>query len=216
MHATSQVAYALLVFTSLLAIVNPLSAVPLYLSVTSAFDSGHRASTLRAAILTSIVVLVVFAVVGTWILQFFGITTNAFRITGGLLFLGVGSDMLQAKRSRESTTKEEEEEAGNTEDVGIIPLGIPTLAGPGAITTVITLNAQADGFTERTVVLVSIVLVMAASWIVLALAPRILRRFGQTGLNVMTRIMGLLVMVIGTQFIIDGVRAVVLDTMARR
>ena len=215
MHATSELAYALLVFTSLLAIVNPLSAVPLYLSVTSGFERGHRASTLRAAILTSIAVLVVFAVVGTWILQFFGITTNAFRITGGLLFLGVGSDMLQAKRSRESTTAEEEEEAGHTDDVGIIPLGIPTLAGPGAITTVITLNAQADGLTRHSVVLVAIVVVMAVSWVVLALAPRILRRFGQTGLNVMTRIMGLLVMVIGTQFIIDGVRAVVLETMAR-
>ena len=216
MHASSQLAYALLVFTSLLAIVNPLSAVPLYLSVTTSFDRAHRASTLRAAILTSIAVLVVFAVVGTWILQFFGITTNAFRITGGLLFLGVGSDMLQAKRSRESTTEAEEEEAVNNADVGIIPLGIPTLAGPGAITTVITLNAQADGISQHSFVIVSIVLVMAVSWLVLALAPRILRRFGQTGLNVMTRIMGLLVMVIGTQFIIDGVRAVVLETMARR
>src|SRR4051794_21482395 len=151
MHTSSQIAYALLVFTSLLAIVNPLSAVPLYLSVTNGFDRAHRASTLRAAILTSIAVLVVFTVVGTWILQFFGITTNAFRITGGLLFLGVGSDMLQAKRSRESTTEAEEREASSNDDVGIIPLGIPTLAGPGAITTVITLNAQADGFSERTV-----------------------------------------------------------------
>jgi multiple antibiotic resistance protein len=210
---SERIAFALLVFTSLLAIVNPVSAVPLYLSVTHGYDGEHRRTTLRAAILTSVAVLVAFAFVGTWILQFFGITTNAFRITGGLLFLAVGSDMLEAKRSRESTTAEEEEEAaGRTDEVGIIPLGIPTLAGPGAITTVITLNAQAERLWQRAVVLGAIIVVMIVSWIVLGLAPAILRRFGQTGLNVLTRIMGLIVMVIGTQFIIDGVRAVVLET----
>lgn len=210
--SSARIAFALLAFTSLLAIVNPVSAVPLYLTVTSGYDRARRRATLRAAILTSVAVLVAFAFVGTAILQFFGITTNAFRITGGLLFLAVGSDMLQAKRSRESTTAEEEAEAYRADEVGIIPLGIPTLAGPGAITTVITLSAQANRLWQRAAVLGAIVGVMVVSWIVLDLAPTILRRFGQTGLNVLTRIMGLIVMVIGTQFIIDGVRAVVLET----
>jgi multiple antibiotic resistance protein len=211
MHGTGLAGHILLVVTSLLAIVNPLSAVPLYLSLTQGLDAGQRRSTLRAAVLTSVAVLVVFAFVGTLILRFFGITTTAFRITGGLIFLAVGSDMLQAKRSRESVTEEEEREAGESEDVGVIPLGIPSLAGPGAMTTVITLTAQEDSFADRLVVIAAIVAVMLISWLVLALAPRIFRRFGQTGLNVMTRIMGLLVMVIGTQFIIDGVRAVVAE-----
>ena len=150
-----------------------------------------------------------------WILEFFGITTTAFRITGGLIFLGIGSDMLQAKRSREKSNVEEDMESAVREDVGIIPLGIPTLAGPGAITTVITLAAQATGVTESGAVYAAIVGVMLISWGVLALAPVLLRRFGKTGLNVMTRIMGLLVMVVGMQFILDGIRTVVREMLAR-
>lgn len=211
MFSADRVAFALLVFTSLLAIVNPLSAVPLYLATTASYTPAHRRTTLRTAIVTSISVLVVFGLIGTLILQFFGITTTAFRITGGLLFLAIGSDMLQAKRSRAKTTEVEEEEASHKEDVGIIPLGIPTLAGPGAITTVVTMNAQAEHVWQKGFVFLAIFLVMAIAWAVLRVAPWILKRFGQTGLNVMTRIMGLLVMVIGTQFIIDGVRAVVME-----
>ena len=205
-------AFALLVFTSLLAIVNPLSAVPLYLGVTEGYPPQRRASTLRTAIATGIVALLVFGLLGTWILNFFGITTTAFRITGGLIFLGIGFDMLQARRTRSKTTEAEEEEAAHGEhDIGIIPLGVPTLAGPGSITTVITLGAQADTAWDHAAIYLSILAVMVIAWVVLSLAPMLFRRFGQTGLNVMTRIMGLIVMVIGTQFIIDGVRAVALD-----
>lgn len=209
----STVAFSLLVFTSLLAIVNPLSAVPMFLAMTVGFEPSRRNSTLRKAIATAIMVLVVFGLLGTWILEFFGITTQAFRITGGLLFLGIGSEMLRAKRSRVKTTREEELEAEGRDEVGIIPLGIPALAGPGAITTVITLTPQARNIWEMTSVYLSIVLVMGISWLVLATAPWFLRRFGQTGLNVMTRLMGLIVMVVGTQFIVDGVRAVVIETL---
>src|SRR5215210_4651338 len=208
MSGTQALSFALLVFTSLLAVVNSLSAVPLYLAVTAEYLPAQRRATPRLAIATSIIVLVVFGVLGTWILRFFGIATVACRITGGLLFLAIGSDMLQAMRSRAKTTEREEEEAGMQEEVGIIPLGIPTLAGRGAITTVITLVAQADSTWQQGAVYLAILLVMAISWIVLSVAPALLRRFGQTGLNVMTRIMGLIVMVIGTQFIIDGVRSV--------
>ena len=91
----------------------------------------------------------------------------------------------------------------------MIPLGLPTLAGPGAITTVITLTAQAATPVRRASVFVAIVLVLAVSWAVLAMAPAMLRRLGHTGLNVLTRIMGLIIMVIGVQFVLDGVRAFV-------
>ena len=114
------------------------------------------------------------------------------------------------------SVEEEVEAVGQeNEDIGIIPLGLPTLAGPGAITTVVTLNAQAGSSPVRLAsIYVAIVVVMAISWAALAVAPMLLRRFGQTGLNVMTRIMGLLVMVVGVQFMIDGVRAVALDIIA--
>ncbi len=208
MQGTEQVAFALLAFTSLLAIVNPISAIPIYVSLTSTLPPERRQATLRRATITGAIVLIVFGLLGTWILRFFGITTDAFRITGGLLFLGIGSDMLAARRSRVKTTELEEEEAEHFDDVGIIPLGLPTLAGPGAITTVVTLVAQARTTVERGSVYLGIIGVMVVAWIVLSIAPLLLKRFGNTGLNVLTRVMGLLVMVIGMQFIINGTVAV--------
>lgn len=213
MEGTEQLAYALLAFTSLLAIVNPVSAIPIFVALTGALPAAVRRATLRTATLTATAVLIVFGLLGTWILQFFGVTTDAFRITGGLLFLGIGSDMLAARRSRAKTTPLEEEEAEHREGVGIIPLGLPTLAGPGAITTVITLVAQARTTVETASVYAAIVAVMAVAWLVLGVAPLLLRRFGTVGLNVLTRIMGLLVMVIGTQFIITGVSNVARDVL---
>lgn len=214
MPDTESVAFALLAFTSLLAIVNPISAVPIFVALTGAQPAARRRATLRTATLTGVLVLTAFGLLGTWILQFFGITTDAFRITGGILFLGVGSDMLAARRSRVKTTALEEEEAEHREDVGIIPLGLPTLAGPGAITTVVTLVAQARSPLEHGAVYLAILAVMAITWAVLSVAPLLLQRFGTTGLNVLTRVMGLLVMVIGMQFIINGVTNVLRGLVA--
>jgi multiple antibiotic resistance protein len=216
MRSIPSAAFALLAFSSLLAIVNPLSAVPMFLAITAPYTAARRGATLRRAILTAILTLVAFALLGTFILTFFGITANAFRITGGILFLGIGSDMLQAKRSREKSNAEEDLESTVRDDVAIIPLGIPTLAGPGAITTVITLEAQAQRVTDHVAVYGAIVIVMLIAWVALAVAPALFRRLGQTGLNVMTRLMGLLVMVVGTQFIIDGLRAVATEFVAAR
>jgi multiple antibiotic resistance protein len=123
--------------------------------------------------------------------------------------------MLQARRSRVKTTEEEETESSQKDDVGIIPLGLPTLAGPGAITTVIALNGQAESVFDSAAVYVSILLVLAICWMVLTAAPVVTRRMRQTGMNVMTRLMGLLVMVIGAQFVINGTTTVILDIAGR-
>jgi multiple antibiotic resistance protein len=207
--------FAILAFSSLLAIVNPLGAVPLYIALTAPYSRDHRRVTLRRAIATGLGVLFVFALAGTYILQFFGITRQAFQIAGGILFFAVGWDMLQARRSRVKTTAEEETESSSKDDVGIIPLGLPTLAGPGAITTVIALNGQAEALLDSVAVYVSIVLVMLICWVTLMAAPALTRRMGQTGMNVMTRLMGLLVMVVGAQFVINGATTVVLDIAGR-
>ena len=206
-------AFATLAFTSLLAIVNPLSAVPMYLAMTASYDRRHRAATLRRGIVTAAAVMAVFALFGNQILQFFGITTPAFQIAGGIIFFGIGWDMLQARRSRVKTTREEEAEGLEKEDIGIIPLGLPTLAGPGAITTVIALQSQARVIADRIAVYVAIVLVLLVSWALLAAAPAVLRRVGPTGMNVMTRLMGLLVMVVGAQFVINGATVVVREML---
>jgi len=200
--------FAVLAFTSLLSIVNPLGAVPIYVAMTSSYDARQRRVTLRRAVMTGLAVLVAFAAFGPLILRFFGITTEAFQIAGGIIFFGIGWDMLQAKRTGVKTTEEEETDSANKEDVGIIPLGLPTLVGPGAITTVIAINAQAKNAFDVASVYLSIVLVLAISGGLLAAAPVVTRRIGSTGMNVMTRLMGLMVMVVGAQFEINGVSAV--------
>ncbi|MGI9091049.1 MAG: MarC family protein [Gemmatimonadaceae bacterium] len=214
MIGQSAIAFTTLAFTSLLAIVNPLSAVPLYVTATADQTDRQRAATLRLAVATGVIALVISGLAGTFILRFFGITTYAFRIAGGLIFLSIGTDMLNARRTGSKITASEEQEAEQKQDVGIIPLGIPTLAGPGSITTVITLTAQSgDSKWELAGLYGAIVAVMLVSWGLLAVAPFIVKRVGRTGMNVMTRLMGLLVMVVGVQFIIEGVRTVAVDIL---
>ncbi len=201
--------FAVFAFTSLLAIVNPVGSVPLYLAMTGTDTRDHRRTTLRRAIVTAFGLLVAFAALGTWILRFFGITTEAFQIAGGIIFFGIGWDMLQARRSRVRTTEEEESEGVAKQDIGIVPLGMPTLAGPGAITTVIALNAQATTALHHASVYLAIILVLLIAWLILTAAPAVTRRMGRTGMNVLTRLMGLIVMVVGAQLVINGVTVVV-------
>lgn len=206
-------AFALLCFSSLLAMINPLSAAPMFLALTDGYTGDRRRSALRSALLTALAVLLVFATLGTYILGLFGITLDAFRIAGGVIFFGIGVDMLQAKRSRVKATEEEEREGLAKEAVGITPLGVPMIAGPGAITTVMVLMTQAETPTRIAVVFAAVAAVLAISWAALSAAPALLRFFGQTGVNVMTRIMGLLVTVIGVQFVVDGVRPILTEIL---
>ncbi|MEX2531876.1 MAG: MarC family protein [Gemmatimonadota bacterium] len=194
--------FAVLAFSSLLAVVNPLSAATIFLALTGDHTPERRRKAAWKGSLTAFLVLGIFALSGGALLGFFGITTEAFRITGGIILFAIGWDMLQARRSRVKVTEEEEKEP--REDVGVIPLGLPTIAGPGAITTVIVLTAQAEDVVGHLVVhgaIAAVVLLTAGAMLV---APLLLHTFGRTGLNVMTRIMGLLVMVIGVQFVLDG------------
>jgi multiple antibiotic resistance protein len=149
------VQFAILAFTSLLAIVNPLGAVPLYVALTAPYSPAHRRSRCAAPSPPALGVLFVFRArrhVHPPVLRHH---RQAFQIAGGILFFAVGWDMLQAKRSRVKTTEEEETESSSKDDVGIIPLGLPTLAGPGAITTVIALNGQAETLLDSVAVYVS-------------------------------------------------------------
>ncbi len=201
-------AFASLVVGSLLAMVNPLGALTIFVGLTATYSARHRRLTALWACVPAAGILLVFAVFGTAILRFFGITTHAFRIAGGILFFGIGWDMLQAKRSRSKTTPEEEVESAEKTEVAVVPLGIPTLAGPGAITTVIALMGQTETAAAAGVVYGGILVVVFLSLLVLLAGPYILRLMGQTGINVFTRLMGLLVMVIGVQFVLDGLATV--------
>lgn len=213
MHLSDELGFALLSFTSLLAIVNPLSATPMFLALTSEYTPAQRRRTLQRGVLTAFLVMVGFALLGRWIFTVYGITINAFRIAGGLIFFGIGLDMLQAKRSRVKATEEEESEGSMKEDVGITPLGMPMITGPGTITTVMVLVSQAETRAHLVAVYAAMVAVTIVTWIVLAGSNRIVSLFGQTGLNVMTRLMGLLVTVVGVQSVIDGLSPVLVNIL---
>ena len=200
--------FATLAFTSLLAIVNPLSAVPIFVAMTASYTPEHRSATLRRAVMTAFVVMILAALAGPVILRFFGITTHAFQVAGGILIFSIGWDMLNARRSRVKTTEEEESEGASRVEIGIIPLGFPSLVGPGTITTVITLQAQAESVTDSVSILVAILLVALIAWAVMSAAPFVTRKLGQTGMNVFTRIMGLLLTVVGAQLVINGLTVV--------
>lgn len=212
---TEQLGFALLALSSIFVMVDPIAAIPVYLSTTASYTPQHREAVLRRAVLTAFVVLTGFGLLGTWIFRLFGITTEAFRITGGIILFGIGLEMLQARRSRTRSTEEEEQESRAVDDVGVVPLGIPLLAGPGAITTVLTLLAQARTPVAQATVYGAVVAVLLSAWLLLHVAPAVARRLRLTGMHAIERVMGLIVMVIGVQFVIDGVQEVVVQTAAR-
>ena len=195
--------FALVTFTSVLFIVDPIAVVPSYLVVTRSETPAERAATARRACIAAALILIAFAIGGALIFELFGITLYAFRIAGGLILWLVAMDMLRAQRTTQESTPELME--GETkEDTAITPLAMPMLAGPGAISTVMVLAAQARTMPRKAIVYASIVVTALASWIVLRLAERLIERIGQTGIRVMTRIMGLLLAALAVQFVIGG------------
>jgi multiple antibiotic resistance protein len=197
--------FSLITFTSVLFIVDPLAALPSYLAITADESPAERRRTALRASVAMAFLLIIFAAAGRWIFQAFGITLPAFRIAGGLILWFVAADMLQAERkTRES--REELAEGQLKEDVALTPLAIPILAGPGAISTVMVLAGEAHGFSHGAVVYVAILLTAVITWVVLRLGERVVVKLGQTGIRVVTRVMGLLLAAVATQFIVTGLR----------
>lgn len=197
--------FALVTLTSVLFIVDPIAVIPTYLVITQGETAAQRAATCRRACIAGTLILIAFAVGGTLIFGLFGITIDAFRIAGGLILWVVAMDMLHGQRRTQESSPEIAE--GRTkDDVAVTPLAMPMLAGPGAISTVMVLAGQAKSLPEKVVLPIAIVVTMVISWIVLRAGEQLARRMGQTGIRVMTRIMGLLLAAIAVQFVITGVR----------
>ncbi len=197
--------FTLVTLTSVLFIVDPIAVIPTYLVITQGQTSEQRAVTARRACIAAALILIAFALFGTLIFRLFGITIEAFRIAGGLILWVVAMEMLHGERkTQESRT--EVAEGRVKEDVAVTPLAMPMLAGPGAISTIIVLAGQAKSMEQKTVVLFSIIVTMALSLLVLRIGERLVMRMGQTGIRVMTRIMGLLLAAIAVQFVLTGVR----------
>jgi multiple antibiotic resistance protein len=197
--------FALVTFTSVLFIVDPIAVVPTYLVITQGQSTEQRRATARRACVAAAVLLITFAAAGRGIFNLFGITMPAFRIAGGLILWVVAMDMLHGTRSTQEGTAEITEGQAK-QDVALTPLAMPMLAGPGAISTVMVLSGQARETAQLIAVYGSIVLTVIVSWLTLRVGERLVMRMGQTGIRVMTRIMGLLLAAIAVQFVITGVR----------
>jgi len=197
--------FAVVTLTSVLFIVDPIAVIPTYLVITRRETTEQRAKTARRACIAAAAILIVFAVGGTYIFQLFGITLPAFRIAGGLILWLVAMDMLHAERRTQESTPEIVE-GQEKEDVALTPLAMPMLAGPGAISTIMVLAGQARAIDQKLVVYGAILLTAFISWITLRVGERVVQRLGQTGIRVMTRIMGLLLAAIAVQFVVTGAR----------
>jgi MarC family membrane protein len=196
----------LLVFTSVLFIVDPFAVIPSFLAMTARDTPAARRVLARRGAWTAAITLTLFALGGSVIFKVFGITIGAFKVAGGVLMGLNALDMVQARRSHQRETPAETAEGIEKEDIGILPLGVPMLAGPGAISTVMVLALGAKSWVTTVALYVAILLTAFVSYHTLAAASLVEKRLGQTGMRILTRLMGLILCAIAIQFILDGVR----------
>ncbi|NBX82065.1 MarC family protein [bacterium] len=195
-------------FGVIFAIIDPFGYVPIFLSLTSKDSEATRAKMVRKACFTAFLVLTLSTFLGQQVLRFFGISIPALQISGGLILLVIGFEMMNILPGVHKLSQKEESEAEKKEDISIVPLAIPMLSGPASIATVIVLSSQAQSLSDYPVIVSSILITLLITYFVLRSSTRLIRFIGVTGLNVMTRIMGLLLCAIAIQTVIDGYLAI--------
>lgn len=193
------------IFTALLAIVDPIGSVPVFISLTSNQQKAERYRTASIAAITMSAVLIGACLFGNAVLNLFGISISAFRVGGGILLLLVAVSMFHAERSRQ--TPEEAIEAGERGGLAVVPLAVPLLSGPGAISTMIIYSAQGEGPAHTAVLAGGSLLLGLIVWVSLRLAVPIGSLLGRTGINIVTRLMSLLLAAIAVEFIVGGLGA---------
>ncbi len=192
---------------SLIVVVDPLGALPVFLSLTASLTEAQRRRVARDAAGAMFLILLIAAVAGRWILEVFGIHLASIKAAGGILFLLMGIEMLNARPSRSRQTPEEAEEAHQRPNIAIVPLALPYLAGPGAIGSVILLADRGPAWPNLPLIGGMIGAVAFASWVLLRLAEPIGKRLGVSGRQILERIMGLILVAIAIEFLVGGVRA---------
>ncbi|HIH86165.1 MAG TPA: MarC family protein [Methanoculleus sp.] len=201
--------FILLSLSSIIIVVNPLAATLIFVSLTGTMDQAAKLKIAREASEFALAVLLIFTFGGGWILQIFGISIEAFRIAGGVLLFGIGMDMVYAKTSRTKMTATEKYEGQDTDDIAIMPLAIPMIAGPGAITSVIVLmnEAMPMGLVAIAMVPLAVIIALGITYYMMKNADVIVRRIGQREYRAVNRLMGMLLIAIAVQFIIVGIKA---------
>ena len=203
--------FALLCFTSFFTLTNPLGTMPVFLTMTNGMNDHERKTIVRRATIVSFITLMVFTFSGQFLFKFFGISSNGFRIAGGFIIFKIGFDMLQARYS-DAKLKEEEVKT-YADDISITPLAIPMLCGPGAIANAIMLMDDASTFTLKGTLIGIIALVYFITFLILQASTRLVRILGETGNNVMMRLMGLILMVIAVECFVSGLKPILIDIL---
>lgn len=202
----------MLCFTSFLTLANPLGTMPVFLTLTQNFDEKERSRVLKKAIIVAFFVMIAFTVFGQFIFKFFGLSTNGFRIVGGIVIFKIGFDMLQARFTPVKATETEIQDYAN--DITVTPLAIPILCGPGAIANGIVLMEEATDTTMMVILISTIVLVFLITYLILKASTKLLEILGETGNNVMMRLMGLILMVIAVECFFSGLKPIMRDFIA--
>jgi multiple antibiotic resistance protein len=193
-------------FAGLVAILNPIGVIPIFINLTYNQTAAERNRTALMAAMTVGVVLAVSLLCGELILNFFGISVASFQVAGGILILFNSLSMLQAKMGATRQTEEEAQETAEREDVAVVPIGVPLTAGPGAISTVILYGHKPALFGRYVILVAGIAIVAAIVWAAFRLAPLISHALSRTGINIVTRLMGLIMAAIGIEFIASGLK----------
>lgn len=195
------------VLVSIFAIVNPVGVIPTFVALTAGYSVVERRRVILKAVLVAAGVLLLFGLAGERIFDVFSITIPAFRIAGGILIFKVAFDMLQGERPKADSTDQEIADAFDRENIGITPLGVPLLTGPGAITTVMIFVAQEETVVDRALVYLAVAVTFVAAFVLLFLGERLFQFMGRSGLQVFTRIMGLILAAVAVQFVLAGLSA---------
>jgi multiple antibiotic resistance protein len=196
--------YTLLAFTSLFVVIDPLAMAPAFVAMTADDGRASRMRTARIACFVAAGVLVVFALTGQGLFRILGVTLPAFQIAGSILLLRIALDMLYARPSAAQQTEEEIEAGTRKDEIAITPLGVPMLAGPGAISTALILLSQARGAAQHVALFLCILAVCATSYAIFSFAARQADRLNPLALKLITRLMGLLLAAVAVQFAITG------------
>ncbi len=206
--ADDLLSFVLLSFSSMIIVINPLTATLIYVSLTDTMDRESRIRIAWEASRFALIILLVFTIAGGWILQLFGITIEAFRIAGGLLLFGIGMEMVYAKTSRTKMTATEKYEGQEADEIAVMPLAIPMITGPGAITTAIVLMNEAMAMNPVALFIVplSVIVSILITYYMMRNADYITKRIGQREYRAINRLMGMLLIAIAVQFVILGIQ----------
>ncbi|HGP7120559.1 TPA: YchE family NAAT transporter, partial [Vibrio cholerae O1] len=201
-----EIAIFLQFFLGLVAAVNPVGIMPVFVSLTGHMTLEEKNKTAATANIAVAIILIIALLAGQMLLDLFSISLDSFRVAGGLLLLSIAFSMMSGKLGEDKQNKQEKSEYISREQIAVVPLAMPLMAGPGAISSTIVYGSRYPNMLDTLGIILTVVAFSFCSWLLFRSAPYIVRLLGQTGINVITRIMGLILGALGIEFIANGLR----------